>query len=111
MTTHRLLPPATRPGNPQVGGAVTTIVNGRTYTATPGAALDVPDFDSQALVAAGWLFIAESGPTSARPSIASGITNQYPLAPGLNPRFYDTTVSFLIFWDGVTWRDAAGTSH
>jgi hypothetical protein len=111
MTTHRLLPPAALPGSPAAGGAFSTTVNGRAYAATPGAAIDAPDFDSIALVAAGWIFVAPSGPTSGRPSPSTNTTSPYPVSPGLDTKYYDTTLGFLLFWDGAAWRDPTGTSR
>jgi hypothetical protein len=97
MATHRLLPPANGPKLNQP-----TISNGRSYVAAPGTAVDVQDFDAEGLVAAGWTFVALSGPTSQRPTSALGLNN---LAQGA--RFFDTSLNVEIIWDGVTWRDVA----
>ena len=88
----RMLPPS-------IAQYQTAVVNGRTYSATPGSVVDVPDFDSLQLAANGWTTVAPSGPTSARPSGSLGI---YPAAAGVH--FYDTTVGKLIVFDGATWR-------
>ncbi len=101
MTTHRLLPPSSGPHLNQP-----VVVNGRSYSAAPGGALDVKDFDAQGLVAAGWTFVAVSGPTSARPSSGIGLAN---LAQGA--RFFDTTLNLEIIWDGATWRDGTGAAR
>ncbi|SHG91221.1 SGNH/GDSL hydrolase family protein [Bradyrhizobium erythrophlei] len=93
MTTHRLIPPA-------VASKVT--LDGRVYDPAAGGQ-DVPDYDSMALQANGWSFLAVSGPTSARPHAAVG---PYPLLRGTT--FWDTSVDHLVSWDGATWRDENG---
>ena len=55
MPNYRMLPPVAVANQ-------TCVANGRTYTATPGNVLDVPDFDSGILAANGWIRIALSGP-------------------------------------------------
>jgi hypothetical protein len=89
----RLLPPVS-------ASAQTRVVNGRSYTASPGSVVDVYDADAQELEANGWIPVAPSGPTSARPA---GTLGQYTNLPG--SMFYDTTISKLIFSDGQAWRD------
>jgi hypothetical protein len=80
----------------------TRIVNGRSYSSTPGNTLDVYDADAQELEANGWIAVAPSGPTSARPT---GTLGQYTATPGF--LYYDTTISKLVISDGLTWRDPA----
>jgi hypothetical protein len=89
----RLLPPVSV-------SEQTRVVNGRTYTATPGNVVDVYDADAQELQANGWIPIAPSGPTMARPA---GTLGQYTNLPG--SMFYDTTIGKLIISDGQAWRD------
>lgn len=91
----RMLPP------PAVGQQTQTI-NGRRYSATPGNAVDVPDFDGPTLAANGWVVCAPSGTTAQRPTTSANISGPYIAAPGF--QFYDTSISKLIFWDGATWR-------
>ena len=92
-TTHRLLPPL-------AVAQQTLVVNGRTYTAQPGTAVDVPDFDAGVLEANGWIFVAKSGPTTARPTPTNA-----------GEEFYDISLDALIMTDGVTWRSPVdGTS-
>jgi hypothetical protein len=89
----RLLPPT--------GAAYQTIaVKGRTYNASPGTAVDVYDADAEVLSANGWVWVAPSGPSSARPV---GTLGQYTNLPG--SMFYDTTIGKLIISDGQAWRD------
>ena len=93
---QRLLPPVEI-------SAQQRVVNGRSYSGVPGSAIDVPDFDGDELQANGWIFVALSGPTSARPTP----TLSGPIGPsyaGPGSRFYDATLNQLIFCDGVTWR-------
>jgi hypothetical protein len=92
--THRLIPPAR-------GSKVT--VNGRTYDPAVGAQ-DVNEFDATHLQANGWLFLAPSGPTTQRPTSSLGV---YPLMQGA--RFWDTTISHMVIWDGANWRNEAGS--
>ncbi|MGO9006611.1 MAG: hypothetical protein ACLQIQ_07500 [Beijerinckiaceae bacterium] len=75
-------------------------VNGRTYSGTPGTVQDIPDFDANALAANGWINVAFSGPTSARPTATVA-----PYAATAGLPFYDTTLGKVIVYDGATWRD------
>lgn len=90
MTT-RLMPPGDGLHN-------TIIVNGRTYTQTPGNTLDVPDFDAVIMTANGWL--------PAERDATVGTTAQRPANPTHGQTFIDTTASALITYDakGKTWR-------
>jgi hypothetical protein len=92
--THRLIPPA-KGGN--------TTVNGRTYVAAVGSAVDAPEFDSTHLQANGWFYLAPSGPTAQRPTSAVGV---YPRLPGVS--FWDTTVGHMVIWNGANWVSEAG---
>ncbi len=96
--SFRMLPP------PAVGQQTVT-VNGRRYSAAPGAAVDVPDMDANVLAANGWVVCAPSGPTSARPTVNPNTNPPYVAAPGFE--FFDTTLGKLVFWDGASWRDPA----
>jgi hypothetical protein len=93
---QRLLPPV-------AVSAQQMEINGRSYVGTPGSAIDVLDFDGNELQANGWIFVALSGPTSARPTP----TLSGPIGPsyaGPGEKFYDSTLDQLIFCDGTTWR-------
>jgi|SRR5882672_1294991 len=92
--TIRVLPP------PDVARQ-TLAINGRTYTAAAGSFLDVAaDADAYELTANGWVFVGLSGTTAARPTVNSA---PQPLQPSM--RYFDTTLSKTIFWDGAVWRD------
>jgi hypothetical protein len=91
----RLLPPVSV-------SEQTRVVNGRSYTAAPGSVFDVLDADAEQLEANGWIAVAPSGPSSARPSGTLGL---YSAAAGQS--FFDTTRGKLIVSDGQTWRDPA----
>jgi hypothetical protein len=80
----------------------TRIVNNRSYTAAAGSVIDVLDSDAQVLQANGFIFVAPSGPTSARPAGTLGL---YSAAAGST--FYDTTIGKFIVSDGVNWRDVS----
>jgi hypothetical protein len=84
----RLLPPVSVP-------AQTRVVNGRSYTAAPGSVIDVYDADAEQLQANGWIPVAPSGPTGARPSGTLGL---YTAAAGST--FFDMTLGKLIISDG-----------
>jgi hypothetical protein len=83
----------------------TLAVNGRTYSATPGSVIDVPEFDGRVLAANGWIICAASGPTSSRPTTNPNQSAPYTAAP--SSEFFDTTLNKIIFWDGANWRDPA----
>jgi hypothetical protein len=91
ILNHRVLVPS----DPRSLGA---IANGRRYPATPGTVISVPESDARVLEANGWIYIVESGPTSARPS-------------NINARvrgalFFDETLGLFIVFGGSAWRDA-----
>jgi hypothetical protein len=84
----------------------TRVINGRSYTGAAGTVIDVYDADAQELEANGWIRIAPSGPTSARPN--GGQLAFYNASPGAT--FYDTTIGKYIIFDGQSWRDTSGSS-
>lgn len=95
--THRIMPSA--------ANVTKTKVNGRTYDPASGAQ-DVPEFDAIALQAAGWMFLAPSGPTAQRPTVSTGA---YPMV--ISVKFWDTTLTKMLMWDGKVWRDEGGTAR
>jgi len=102
MTTRRLLPPVTVAYQSRE-------VNGRSYSGAPGNAVDVLDFDAAELEANGWVFVAISGPTSARPTpTLDGTIGPSNAGPG--DKFFDTTLDTLIICDGAAWRSPDGAS-
>ena len=96
MAIFRMLPPTSV-------GQQTLVVNGRTYSAAPGVAVDVVAFDAEVLSANNWTKAALSGPTSSRPSPNPNGTPPYIAAPGVH--FIDTTIDKVVVFDGATWRD------
>jgi hypothetical protein len=74
----------------------TTTANGRSYTAAPGAALDVLDFDAAVITANSWLRVGRSSTTATRPT-----------DPRLGELILDSTLAKMICWDGAHWRDPA----
>jgi hypothetical protein len=68
-----------------------------------------PDFDSPGLQENSGTFVAVSGPTSGRPTFTLPVGGLPALSTGA--RYYDTTLSLLLTYDGTTWRDEAGTSR
>jgi hypothetical protein len=79
------------------GNGATTTVNGRAYKGVAGTPVTVPDFDSNALEANGWVLVAAGG---------TGATATRPANPTRGTEFNDTTVGALIRFDGKTWRNA-----
>jgi hypothetical protein len=98
MATFRMLPPNSV-------SIQTRITNGRTYSASPGAAIDVVDCDAEVLSANGWIKVAMSGTTAARPSSNLNGTPPYLATAGFH--YFDSTVGKVIVFDGQTWRDPA----
>lgn len=93
---HRLLAPDS-------ASAIT--VNGRTFDPA-GGVQDVFEHDSMALQANGWASLGMVGTTAQRPTSALGT---HPLV--LGTRFYDTTVSKTLLWNGAVWKDEGGTTR
>jgi hypothetical protein len=85
----------------------TRVVNGRSYTGTPGTALNILDWDADMLEANGWTRVAWTGQTSERPVniVGPGVMARTILYPGL--KFFDETLGYLIEYDGATWRNPA----
>jgi hypothetical protein len=75
----------------------TIIVSGRSYSSSPGNVVDVLDSDASQLQANGWVWVAASGPTSARPTGTLGL---YSAAAG--QLYFDTTLNKTIVSDGTT---------
>lgn len=89
MMLTRVLPPSST-------GNASITVNGRTYTTSNGAAIDVPDFDAQVMGANGWKIAAPDG---------SGTTAERPPKPTNGMRYLDTTLGVVIVFDGKFWRN------
>lgn len=89
MTT-RVMPPAD-------GLHPTINVNGRTWTCAVGSTIDVPDHDAAIMTSNGWTPVASGvGATAARPA-----------NPTKGQQFHDTTLGYVIVWDGKVWRNPA----
>jgi hypothetical protein len=101
MPNFRMLPPAVVAGQP-VTSQQSMQVNGRTYSAAPGSVIDVPDMDGAVLAANGWIRVAASGTTAQRPTNTSA-----PFRATPDARYWDTTLSKMVIYDGVSWRDPA----
>jgi hypothetical protein len=89
MATITFMPPGTGHSNP-------CKISGRTYAASLGSVIQVPDFDAAAMDSNGWIRCAAHG---------SGTTAQRPMTglfPGMT--YLDTTVGGNVIWDGVVWR-------
>ncbi len=82
--------------------AMTINVNGRSYAGAPGNVYDVPEGqDSESLGASGFVQIALSGPTSARPTPSMPGGTVHAARAGVH--FLDTSIAKLIVFDGATW--------
>ena len=106
MPNYRMLPDA-QVGNSAyaIGKAVSTVVNGRTYTATPGGTpLDVPDFDAKLLEANGWIKMADLGDGTTAQRQAQSLLLPGLGAPMAGDEYYDQTLGMSVVYDGINWR-------
>ena len=87
MPTVQVLPPA--------NGPLTIEVFGRKFTTTAGTPISVTDNEANILTANGWIVCADGG---------HGTTANRPANPKVNTRYTDTTVGYLVLWDGKAWR-------
>jgi hypothetical protein len=95
---------------PSATAPTTMVVNGRTYTLAVGATpLVVPDFDAYVLEANGWLFYGKDGcgATTARPAAnpATGTP-----APKVGYEYYDTTLNYIVIFNGSSWVNRLGVA-
>lgn len=81
----------------------TIVVNGRTYSAAPGATVDVPDFDAFVLAQNGWARVALSGTTAQRPTTNMSGGNSEIAVRGV--QYVDTTLNIVAVYDGAVWRN------
>lgn len=89
MNYVRVMPPS-KGDRPQI------IVNGRPYVCLVGAFLDVAEADANQLTANKWTRVAYVGPTSARIP-----------APSKDLKFMDTSLGYIVVFDGTVWRNPA----
>jgi hypothetical protein len=87
--TMQLMPPAD-------GNHGSIRVNGRDYSCALGSTITVPDADGFVMIANGWLAASVGG---------SGATAQRPSNPLKGQEFHDTTLGFVIRYDGKAWRN------
>ena len=87
--TIRLHPPAS--------GGVTALF-GVTYTGIPGTIIDVPDNVGAILIQNGWTPVADTVSTTAT----------RPANPVKGQSLLDTTLGYVIKFDGKNWRNPAG---
>jgi hypothetical protein len=71
-------------------------VNGRDYTCALGSEISVPDCDGAVMLSNGWTAASSGG---------SGATAARPSNPGRGQHFHDTTLGFVIVFDGKVWRN------
>lgn len=88
-------------------GTKTATVNGRKFSCAVGATIDVPEFDAQALEAAGFLNMGTSGPTVQRPSYPPTNTSESRVSGvPFGARMIDTTLSVAAVFNGAVWVNA-----
>lgn len=97
MNTNRMLPPI------NVQQQDLTDTGGHRFTGTPGMVFDVSDIQANFLVANGWLRVAFSGPTNARPTAWGPVNSNGAQYAGAT--YFDTTLGYLIVYDGANWRN------
>lgn len=93
MTTDRMLPP----GNGLHPGIT---INGRSYSAALGSYQDMPSFDAKIAEANGW--VRGNTPTMTDTTTNRPLTNLY-----AGRTMLDTTLAYLIVYDGALWRNPA----
>jgi hypothetical protein len=87
--TMQVMPPADG-----VHGSI--VVNGRSYSCALGSSISVPDQDGLVMLANGWTAASIGG---------SGATSARPANPKKGQEFHDTTLGFVIRFDGAAWRN------
>jgi hypothetical protein len=91
---------------PSTKANTTTTVNGRAYTATLGTPQDVLYADAIELAASGYIVVG------GRRSVGSGVTASRPTttkegdAIFAGATYADTTLGYVITYDGATWRNS-----
>lgn len=70
-------------------------VNGRSYTCALGSSISVPDQDGAVMLHNGWIAASVGG---------SGTTAQRPANPKKGQEYHDTTLGYVIRFDGLNWR-------
>ena len=88
--THRMMPPPSGFYNP-------ITVFGNSYTCAANGTIDVPDHVAVVMVANGWVKAADTG---------ADVTANRPVPTKIGQTFLDTTLGYLIKWDGKAWRNA-----
>lgn len=79
---------------PPKGAAKSSTVNGRVYSCAANGTITAPDFDAAILSANGWVEVAPVGTTAQRPA-----------TPFPNQLYHDTTLGYVIVWEGAAWRN------
>jgi hypothetical protein len=79
------------------GAAASLVINGRAYSVAASSTIDVPNMDAQVCAANGWVKIADG----------SGTTAQRPAAPHVGQTYVDTTLGYVVCWEGAAWRNPA----
>ena len=79
------------------GRAATLMFNGRAYSVAAGSTIDVPNMDAQICAANGWVQVGNG----------SGTTAQRPTLPYVGQLYVDTTLGYMVVFEGTAWRNPA----
>jgi hypothetical protein len=95
----------------QNAGVNPIVVHGTTYTCALGASLQVTEQAAERMISNGWTPVADlSGTTAQRPKTNTGAVPGQSSVVARGTHYYDTTLGYVITWDGATWRSPAGAS-
>ncbi len=86
---HRMMPPSGPFGNP-------ITLNGTVYSCASGSTIDVVDHVAALLKANGWQMGSDTG---------ADATANRPAKPNVGQTFLDTTLGYVVKWDGKVWRN------
>jgi len=87
--TQRVSPPSSGFYNPMT-------INGVQYSCAVGSTIDVPNHVADTMKANGWQSSSDSG---------ADTTANRPIATKVGQTFLDTTLGYVIKWDGKVWRN------
>ena len=104
-TTTRMIPPYAAANTYHTGFGL----NGTPYGCANGGTIDAANADVPTLQGQGWIAVAPSGPTSARPAFSSYLPAidglSHPGMAGAGQTYLDTSIGMLIVGDGQVWRN------
>lgn len=89
--THRMIPPSNGFYNP-------ITVFDKSYGCAAGGTVDVPDNVAEIMKANGWTPAGDTG---------AGASAARPANARVGQTFLDTTLGYVVKWDGKVWRNPA----